>query len=69
MAQLVWCKKTNKAVPVGTEVKKSEVVVSTSETLPDIDELKAKADALGISYSPNIGEAKLRERIERHEKE
>ncbi len=29
--------------------------------------LKAKADLYGIAYSPNIGEAKLRERIEEYE--
>ena len=31
-----------------------------------IDELKIEADELGIKYSPNIGEAKLSEKIEAH---
>jgi len=33
-----------------------------------IDELKIEADELGIKYSPNIGEAKLSEKIETHYK-
>lgn len=31
----------------------------------DLNELKAMADELGVEYSPNIGIAKLRERIEK----
>lgn len=31
-----------------------------------IDELKAEATKLGISYSPNIGEAKLQDKIDSH---
>jgi len=33
-----------------------------------IDELKLEADELGVKYSPNIGEAKLADKIEAHYK-
>jgi len=33
-----------------------------------IDELKIEADELGVKYSPNIGEAKLSEKVEAHYK-
>jgi len=33
-----------------------------------LDELKIEADELGVKYSPNIGEAKLSEKIEAHYK-
>lgn len=40
---------------------------ATNEPELDIDALKAEADALGISYMPNIGPVKLKRRIEEHE--
>ena len=36
---------------------------SQNEQSLDIDALKAEADALGVSYMPNIGAKKLAERI------
>lgn len=43
------------------------VVEGEEETALDIDELKAKADALGIKYHHKTGAEKLAKLIEEHE--
>lgn len=45
------------------EKLKTETKGVKEETAKTLDELKAEADALGIEYAPNIGAAKLQEKI------
>ena len=47
----------------GFEIVTENPQAETQEEVFNIDELKAEADVLGISYMPNIGAKKLAERI------
>lgn len=43
------------------------IVEGEEKAVPDIDELKAKADALGLKYHHKTGAEKLAKLIEEHE--